>query len=154
MLDIYIDADGCPVREETFRVAERYKLKVFLVANKWMNKPAVERIEMVVVSGGFDAADDWIAERVKPGDIVITADILLADRCVKNRARVLGTKGEEFTEDNIGSAVANRELMKNLRYMGEVTGGPAPMQKNDRSRFLGKLDQIIQSIKKNPPSTI
>ncbi len=151
MLDIYIDADGCPVREETYKVADRYKLKVILVANKNVNIPLSDRIEMVVVSGGFDAADDWIVEHVLPGDIVITADILLADRCVKKQARVLGNKGVEFAEDNIGSAVANRELMQNLRHMGEATGGPAPMQKNDRSKFLGKLDQIIQNIKKNPP---
>jgi hypothetical protein len=151
MLDIYVDADGCPVREEIYKVADRYQLKVYLVANKRMNIPLNDRYEMVVVSGGFDAADDWIAEHIQPGDIVITADILLADRCVKGQARVLGTKGVEFSEDNIGSAVANRELMKNLRHMGEITGGPASMQKKDRSNFLGKLDQIIQAIKRNAP---
>jgi uncharacterized protein YaiI (UPF0178 family) len=152
MLDIYIDADGCPVREETYKVADRYSLNVFLVANKKLNIPSNGRAQMIVVSGGFDAADDWIVEKISPGDIVITADILLAERCVKKQARVLGSKGEEFTEDNVGSAVANRELMKNLRYMGEITGGPAPMQKNDRSKFLGMLDQIIQNLKRNPPT--
>ncbi|MBL7671353.1 MAG: YaiI/YqxD family protein [Bdellovibrionaceae bacterium] len=151
MLDVYIDADGCPVREETFKVATRYQLKVFLVANKGIQVPVDERIQMVVVSGGFDAADDWIVTHCGPGDIVITADILLAERCLMNQARVLGTKGEEFTEDNIGSALANREFMKNLRAFGEVRGGPSPMQKNHRSQFLGKLDQIIQNIKRQPP---
>jgi uncharacterized protein YaiI (UPF0178 family) len=148
MLDIYIDADGCPVRDETFKVADRYKLKVFLVANKHINFPMNDRFQMVVVTSGFDAADDWIVEHANSGDIVITADILLADRCVKKQICALGTKGDEFTEDNMGSAVANREFMQNLRHMGENTGGPAPMQKTDRSKFLGKLDQIIQRIKK------
>lgn len=148
MLKIFIDADGCPVREETYKVAERYGLTVTLVANKHMSFPANGKTEMKVVSGGFDAADDWIVENVTSGDIVITADVLLADRCIKKNASVLGPKGEEFTEDNVGSAVANRELMQNLRHMGEKTGGPAPMNKNNRSKFLGTLDQIIQRLKK------
>ncbi len=148
MLDIYVDADGCPVKEETYRVSERYKLKVFVVANKSMSIPLNPHIEMVVVSGSFDAADDWIAEQISLGDIVITADILLAERCIKKQARVLGPKGIEFTEDSIGSAVATRELMQNLRHMGEMRGGPAPMQKKDRSQFLGKLDQIIQALQR------
>ena len=147
-MKIYIDADGCPVKDETYRVAERYQLKVIVVANKPLKIPASPLIEMRVVGGGFDAADDWIVENTQARDIVITADILLADRCVKKSVRVLGPKGEEFTEDNIGSAVASRELMQNLQHMGEMRGGPAPMDKKDRSRFLGKLDQIIQSIKR------
>ena len=102
---------------------------------------------MVVVNSGFDAADDWIVEKAGVGDIVITADILLADRCLKKQARVLGNKGHELTEDNIGDVVATRELMQNLRHMGE-SHGPAPMEKKDRSQFLGKLDQIIQGIKR------
>lgn len=101
-----------------------------------------------VVSGTFDAADDWIVESVTDRDIVITADILLAERCLKKKARVLGPKGAEFTEDNIGSAVASRELMQNLRHMGEIRGGPTPMDPKARSQFLGKLDQIIQSLKR------
>ena len=145
---IFIDGDGCAVKEETYRVAERYQIHVTVVANKWMNGPVSPLIEMKVVAHGFDAADDWIVETSEKGDIVVTADILLADRCVKKGVRVLGPKGEEFTEDNVGSAVANRELMQNLRHMGEMRGGPAPMDKKDRSRFLGKLDQIIQSLKK------
>jgi uncharacterized protein len=147
MLTIYIDADGCAVRDETYKVASRYKMKVFVVANSWMKLPLDSSIEMIVVSGGFDAADDWIAEQIGDGDIAITSDIPLADRCIKKKARVLGPKGEEFTEDNIGSALATRELMTNLRHMGEMRGGPAPMDKKARSQFLNKLDQIIQNIR-------
>jgi uncharacterized protein len=148
MSKIYIDADGCPVKEEVFKVADRYKLSVIVVANKQLNLPLNTLIKMIVVPGNFDAADDWIVENCEDGDIVITGDILLADRCVKKTVRVLGHKGVEFTEDNIGSAVANRELMQNLRHMGEIKGGPAPMDKKARSQFLGTLDRIIQSLKK------
>lgn len=152
MLDIYVDGDACPVKDEVYRVAERYQLKVILVANKWQSHPNDPRHQLVIASSGFDAVDDWIVQHVQPDDIVITADILLADRCVKAQARVLGPKGIEFTEDNVGSAVANRELMQNLRHMGEITGGPSPMKKTDRSQFLGKLDQIIQSIRRTRKS--
>ncbi|MGZ3695972.1 MAG: YaiI/YqxD family protein [Bdellovibrionota bacterium] len=148
-MKIFIDADGCAVKEEVYRVADRYQLPVTLVANKAMNYPQNERTKMVVVATGhLDAADDWIAEHVEAGDIVVTADIPLADRCIKKGARVLGPKGIEFTEDAIGDAMATRELMKNLREIGEGRGGPAPMDKKDKSRFLGKLDQIIQSLKR------
>jgi uncharacterized protein YaiI (UPF0178 family) len=149
MTKIFVDADGCPVKDEVYKVAERYKMKVILVANKWLNIPTNPLFEMRVVSGDFDAADDWIVENAVEKDIVITADILLAERCLKKNSRVLGNKGEEFTEDNIGSAVASRELMQNLRHMGEIRGGPAPMDKKDKSRFLGTLDQIIQSLKRS-----
>ena len=149
MLDIYIDADGCPVKDETYKVAERYQLKVFVVANKYLNVPQDSRIQMIVASSDFDAADDWIVENAQKGDIVITADILLAERCVKKNVRAIGSKGIEFTEDSIGSAVATRELMQNLRHMDEVRGGPAPMDKKDRSRFLGTLDQVIQQLKRS-----
>ncbi|MBC7458935.1 MAG: YaiI/YqxD family protein [Bdellovibrionaceae bacterium] len=149
MTKIYIDADACPVKDEVYRVAERYQLSVIVVANQYINIPMNSLLKMEVVTGSFDAADDWIVEQVQNGDIVITADILLADRCVKKFARVLGHKGDEFTEDNVGSAVANRELMQNLRHMGEIKGGPAPMDKKARSKFLGTLDQIVQSLKKN-----
>lgn len=148
MIHIYIDADACPVKDETYKVAARYHIKVFVVANQYLNVPLDPLVEMKAVAGSFDAADDWIVEQVTDRDIVITADILLADRCVKKKARVLGPKGVEFTEDNVGSAVANRELMQNLRHMGEMRGGPAPMDKKARSQYLGKLDQIIQSLKK------
>ncbi len=146
---IYIDADGCAVKNEIYKVAARYKIKVFVVANKSLSVPFSSEIEMIVVSGGFDAADDWIAEKTTHSDIVVTADILLADRCLKNKARVLGPKGIEFTEDSIGSAIATRDLMANLRHMGEMRGGPAPMEKKDRSQFLSKLDQIIQALMRN-----
>jgi uncharacterized protein YaiI (UPF0178 family) len=148
MTTIYIDADGCPVKSEVYRVAERYQLPVVLVANKRLNIPPNALLEMMVVTGAFDAADDWIVENSRPNDIVVTADILLADRCVKKSVRVLGPKGVEFTSDNIGSAVATRELMQDLRQMGEMHRGPAPMDKKARSRFLAKLDEIIQSLKR------
>jgi len=141
---IYVDADGCAVKDEVYKVAERHKLMVVLVANKHLNHPSNSLIEMKVVSAGFDAADDWIVESAQPKDIVVTSDILLAERCVKKSVRVIGAKGDEFTEDNIGSAVASRELMQNLRHMGEIRGDPAPMEKKDRSRFLSTLDRIIQ----------
>ena len=148
MTKIYVDADGCPVKSEVYRVAERYKLPVVLVANKRLSLPIHSDLEMVVVNGAFDAADDWIVENSKPNDIVVTADILLADRCLKKSVRALGPKGVEFTPDNIGSVVATRELLQDLRQGGEMHGGPAPMDKKARSRFLGKLDEIIQSLKR------
>jgi uncharacterized protein len=148
MIRLYIDADGCPVKQEVYRVAERYQLPVAVVANKQLSLPPTSLLEMVVVSGAFDATDDWIVENSQPNDIVVTSDILLADRCVKKSVRVLSPKGVEFTSDNIGSAVATRELMRDLRDMGEMSGGPAPMDKKSRSRFLGKLDEIIQSLRR------
>ena len=149
MLDIYVDADGCPVKEEVYRVAARYQLKVYVVANKRMYVPVGRNsIEMVVVRAGFDSADDWIAQQIEADDIAVTADIPLADRCLEKGARVLGTKGEEFRDENIGSALAARELMSHLREMGEITGGPAPMAQKNRSRFLSKLDEIVQSIRR------
>jgi uncharacterized protein len=148
MIRILLDADGCPVKDEAYKVAARYKIKVFVAANKYLNVPVDPMIEMVVVAKGFDAVDDWIVEQATTKDIVVTSDILLADRCVKKGCRTLDPKGHEFTEDNIGMSVANRELMQNLRHMGEMRGGPAPMDKKARSQFLGKLDQIIQSLLK------
>ena len=148
MLDIFIDADGCAVKDEIYKVAERYQLKVILVANKKLQVPINPRIEMQVVGGGFDAADDWIVENSTAGDILITSDILLADRCIKKQVRVLNAKGKEWTEDSIGSAIAGRELMANLRHMGEMRGGPSAMEKKDRSQFLATLDQVIQSLKR------
>jgi len=143
---IYIDADGCPVKDEVYRVAGRYDLKVFVVANRYQNVPQSSLIEAVVVGTGFDAADNWIAEHVTAGDMVITADIPLADRCIKRGARVLGPKGREFTEDSIGGALASRELSSHLRDMGIITGGPKAMQQKDKSRFLSKLDEIINAL--------
>lgn len=146
---IYVDADGCPVKDEIYKVAERFQVEVILVANKFMNIPLNSLFRVEVVDSGFDAADDWIVEQVTAKDLVITADILLADRCIKKGGRVLGHKGIEFTEDNIGMSVANRELMQNLRHMGEITGGPSAMDKKARSQFLAKLDQILHALKRN-----
>lgn len=145
---ILVDADGCPVKDEIFRVAERIGVEAIFVANKPLTLAPNALFKMKVVTGGFDAADDWIVEQATTKDLVVTVDILLADRCIKKGARVLGHKGNEFTEDNIGNAVANRELMQNLRYMGEMKGGPAPMDKKARSQFLAKLDQILHALKK------
>jgi uncharacterized protein len=145
---IYVDADGCPVKDEIYKVAERLKVEVILVANKSLNIPLNPLFKMVVCGKGFDAADDWIVEHAGPADVVITGDILLADRCLKKQAKVLGHKGNEFTEDNIGTSVANRELMENLRHMGDMRGGPSAMDKKARSQFLGKLDQILHALKR------
>ena len=129
-------------------MAERYQLKVYVVSNSYMNVPRDSRVEQVVVSDGFDAADDWIAERVGASDIVITADIPLADRSLKAGASVIGNTGVPFTKASIGMAMANRELLSDLRAMGEVTGGPKPMAPRDRSRFLSALDEAIQRLKR------
>jgi uncharacterized protein len=147
-MPIYIDADACPVKEEVYRVARRYAVKVFVVANAPIRVPREELIELVVVQGGFDAADDRIVESVAAGDIVITTDIPLADRCLRAGARVLSPKGEEFTEDAIGHALATRALLEMLRQSGEFGGGPAPFAKADRSRFLGKLDELIHAVRR------
>lgn len=148
MLHIYIDADACPVKGEVFRVAERYRLMVTLVANSWMRVPGNERIALVVVGDAPDEADDWIVEHVQADDIVITADIPLASRCLAGSARVIGNNGKPFTEANIGQAVATRDLMTDLREAGESTKGPPPLGKKDRSRFLQQLDQVIQAIRR------
>ena len=148
MTEIYVDADACPVKNEIYRVAERYGLKVHVVSNSWLNVPRDPRIELVVVSDSFDAADNWIADRAGEGDIVITADIPLADRSLKKGAVVIGNTGVSFTTSSIGMALANRELLSNLRAMGEVTGGPRPMSQRDRSRFLSTLDEAIQRMRR------
>ena len=148
MLRIFVDADGCPVKQEVYRVARRAGLGVTVVANKSIAMPADERFELVVVGRGLDVADDWVAEHAGAGDIVITADIPLAARCLKNGARVLGTTGRPFTDDNIGEALATRELMSHLRDMGNVTKGPAPFDDRDRSRFLHSLHEMIQAIRR------
>ncbi len=145
---IYIDADGCPVKEEIYRVARRHGLAVQVVANSWMRTPVESLIELQVVSGAFDAADDWIAEAVTDQDLVITADIPLASRCLAKGARVLGHRGRAFTEESIGEALASRELMSQLRDMGLASGGPPPFAKKDRSSFLHNLDEAIRSLKK------
>ena len=150
-----MDADGCPVKDEVYRVARRYDLRVLVVCNRSMSVPREERIECVVAGSRFDAADDWIVANAGAGDIVITADLLLADRCIKAGTRVLGHKGQLLDEDSIGSALASRELMAGLREMGQTTGGPAPMTPRDRSRFLSRLDDVVHAVRKGkaPPVT-
>lgn len=148
MLKIFVDADGCPVKDEVYRVARRHRLEVALVANSRMRIPSDEAFEMVVVDGKFDAADDWIVEHAGGDDIVITADIPLASRCLKSGALTLRPNGREFTEENIGEALATRELMSTLRDLGEMTGGPPPFENRDRSRFLHRLDEMIESIRR------
>ncbi|MDD2557959.1 MAG: YaiI/YqxD family protein [Desulfuromonadaceae bacterium] len=151
MLHIFIDADACPVKDEVYRVANRYGLDVTLVANSWMRIPNGQRAVLEVVGAGLDVADDWIAEQAQTGDIVITADIPLACRCLNKGARVISTTGKLFTESNIGDCVATRDLMAELREAGEITGGPPPLKKNDRSRFLQRLDEAVQAIRREYP---
>ena len=148
MLNIFVDADACPVKQEVYRVASRYCLNVTLVANSWMRIPNESLITLEIVEDGFDAADDWIVEHVQPHDIVVTADIPLASRCLKEGACVIGPTGKPFTENNIGQAVAIRDLLSGLREAGEMTGGPPPLKKGDRSRFLQQLDNVVQSIRR------
>jgi uncharacterized protein len=147
-LTLYVDADACPVKPEIYRVAERHRVKVFVVSNSFLQVPQDPLIERVVVGSGFDAADDWIAERAGRGAIVITADIPLASRCVKAGADVIGPTGKPFTEASIGMALATRNLMEDLRAMGDVTGGPKPFSAKDRSAFLSALDVAINRLKR------
>lgn len=151
MLTIYIDADACPVKEEVYRVARRYAMRVLVVANAPLRLPPADTLVELVVRTGFGAADDWIAEQSGPGDIVITTDIQLAARCLEKEARVLNFKGQPFTDNDIGSALALRELMDVLRQGGTATGGPAPMTSKDRSRFLSKLDEMVNAVLREFP---
>lgn len=147
-LAIYVDADACPVKAEIYRVAERHNVQVYVVANSFIAVPRDPLIERVVVGSGFDAADDWIAERARRGAVVITADIPLASRCVKAGADVIGPTGKPFTEASIGMALATRNLMEDLRAMGEVSGGPKPFSARDRSAFLSALDLAVVRLKR------
>jgi len=147
LLDIYVDADGCPVKQEVYRVAARYQLRVFLVANSWMRVPEGDRIELILVGDQMDEADDWIVEHVRKDDIVISGDIPLASRCLKIGARVLSPRGRVFSMNSIGDALASRELLSHLRELGTITGGPPAQGKRDRSRFLRSLDEIIQDVR-------
>jgi uncharacterized protein YaiI (UPF0178 family) len=149
LLNIFVDADACPVKQEVCRVAKRYGLRVTLVAGSWMRIPDGVEITLKVVDQGVDAADDWIVEHLEADDIVVTGDIPLAARCVERGAYVLGHGGKPFTEDNIGAALATRNLLSQLREVGEVTGGPPPFDKRDRSRFLEGLDKVINEIRRN-----
>ena len=148
MLHIFVDADACPVKDEVYLVAARYGLDVTLVANTWMRVPEDPNVALEVVGDALDAADDWIVAHAGAHDIVITADIPLASRCLERGARVVGPAGKPFTEDNIGEAVATRNLLAELRTAGEMTAGPPPLTDRDRSRFLQQLDQDIQSIRR------
>jgi uncharacterized protein YaiI (UPF0178 family) len=151
-IHIYVDADACPVKVETAKVAQRHGLPVVFVANAWMTIPRAPHLRMQVVTGAFDAADDWIAEQVQPDDVVITADIPLASRCLKQGAHVLGPGGKPFTGDNIGNALATRELMADLRAYG-VGGGPPPFDQRDRSRFLQALEQAVRDARRGSRSS-
>ncbi|HMK37154.1 MAG TPA: YaiI/YqxD family protein [Desulfomonilaceae bacterium] len=145
MTKIYVDADACPVKNEVFRVALRYGIKVYVVSNSRMRIPQDELFELVLVTDEFDAADDWIVEHVRENDIAVSSDIPLAARCLEKGARMLDPKGRVFTQDSIGGALANRDLMAYLRDTGTITRGPDPFEKRDRSRFLQHLDGAIQA---------
>ena len=147
MSEILVDADSCQVKEEVYRVAKRYGLRVILVANSQMHIPSEGWLKLVVVSDQFDAADDWIVEYITKNDIVISGDIPLASRCLGKGAQVLAPTGRVFTQDSIGEALASRELLSYLRDLGTLTGGPAPFEKRDRSRFLQRLDERIQAVR-------
>ena len=141
---ILVDADACPVKDEIYRVAERHGVKVAIVSNSWFRVPVSPLVERVVVGSGFDAADDWIVEQADERSVVITGDILLADRCLKKGAAVIGHNGKPFTSASIGSAIARRAIMADLRVGADgITGGPAPFAKVDRSRFLQALDEAL-----------
>ena len=141
---ILVDADACPVKDEVYRVAYRREVPVRVVSNSYLRLPAHPLVERVVVSDKFDAADDWIAEAAGANTVVITADILLADRCLKAGATVIGHNGKPFTGASIGSAIATRAIMADLRVGADgMTGGPAPFAKADRSRFLQALDEVL-----------
>jgi len=142
-IEIFIDADACPVKDEVYKVAQRYGLKTYVVANAFILVPKHPRIERVVVDAGPDIADDWIAEHARPGDVVITNDIPLAERALAAGAAAIAPNGRVFTPDSIGSAIAQRAIMEQIRSTGGIAGGPAPFGKADRSRFLQALDETI-----------
>lgn len=149
---VYVDADACPVKDEVYTVAERHGWSVAVVSNSWIRVPRDDLVRLIVVESGPDVADDWIAERAGSGDVVVTADVPLASRCVKAGAAVISPTGKPFSEASIGMAVAVRDLMTDLRSAGAVTGGPKPFSREDRSRFLSALHQAIVRIGRNPPS--
>ena len=142
-IEIYMDADACPVKAEVYRVAERHGLKVYVVSNSPIAVPREPWIERVVVGAGMDEADNWIAERAGPGDVVITADVPLASRSIKAGAKAIAPSGQTFSEDSIGMTLATRNLMADLRSAGAITAGPKPFGPAQRSRFLAALDQTL-----------
>ncbi len=149
-VEIYVDGDACPVREEVYRVAGRLGLQVHVVANgaRPILPPRLPNVRMVMVDEGADKADDWIAERITGADICVTADIPLASRCLKKGARAVAPNGKAWTEANIGSALAGREISRHLRELGQTTGGPAPFTRADRSRFLNALDAAVMAARR------
>lgn len=147
--EIFVDGDACPVKDEVLRVAERHSLRVHLVGNSWLRAGGAHPlINRVVVAEELDAADDWIAEHIGPGDVAVTADIPLAARCLEKGAAVIGHTGRPFTGDSIGNALAMRDLMAHLRDTGDVRGGGPGFSKQDRSRFLGALENMVQAAKR------
>ena len=148
MVEIYVDADACPVKDETVRVAARHSLKTYLVSDGGIRPRQNTLVELVIVDQGPDAADDWIADHIQKADICVTNDIPLAARCLERGAMTIRPNGEPFTENGIGMALANRELMQGLRESGEITGGPKPFSKSDRSEFLNRLETTVQEAKR------
>ena len=150
MTAIYVDADACPVRDEIYRVAQRLGVEVFVVSNgsRPIRPPGLPNVRMVTVAEGADVADDWIAERITPVDVCVTADIPLASRCLAKHARALSHTGKHWTGDNIGNALAGREVARHLREIGAGGGGPAPLTKSDRSRFLSALDAAVNAARR------
>jgi uncharacterized protein len=148
MVDIYIDADACPVKDETLRVAARHGLKTYMVSDGGIRPSHSPLVELVIVTQGADAADNWIADHIQQADICVTNDIPLAARCLERGASALKPNGELFTENSIGMALANRELMQHLRESGEITGGPKPFTKSDSSEFLNRLETTVQASKR------
>jgi uncharacterized protein len=147
MVNIYVDADACPVKDEIMRVAARHGLKTVMVCDGGIRPSQYPQAEMVIVPSGADAADDWIADHIGPADICVTNDIPLAARCLDQGALAIKPTGENFTENGIGMALATRELMRDLRERGEITGGPKPFGKSDRSRFLDRLETTVRLAK-------
>ncbi|HTC10092.1 MAG TPA: YaiI/YqxD family protein [Acetobacteraceae bacterium] len=155
MTDIYVDADACPVREEVYRVATRLNLTTFIVSNgsRPIRPPGLPNVHMIIVGAGADVADDWIADRITAADVCVTSDIPLASRCLAKGAHALTSTGKRWTQDNIGSALAGREVARHMREIGMTTGGPAPLTRADRSRFLDALDQAVQQARAVTPRT-
>jgi len=152
MIAIFIDGDACPVKDEAYVVGTRYGVPVVLVANRPLHVPEGMGVKLVVVDEGPDAADDWIAEQTQPGDVIVTADLPLAARCLAAGGRVVGSTGRELDDDSIGGLLATRDLKENLREAGVQTGGPPPLAARDRSRFAAKLDELVQrSLREHPP---
>lgn len=148
MVNIYVDADACPVKDEILRVASRHKAKTYLVSDGGIRPRQDPMVELVIVDQGADAADDWIANHIQEADICVTGDIPLASRCLKRGALAIRHNGEPFTKDSIGMALANRDLMQGLRETGQITGGPRPFNKADRSAFLNRLEAVFQAAKR------